>query len=185
MYDQEQNNSLVVSEQSLFTSDGNNESFTPRPYQHRASTISESPHLSLNSAPDIPHFLPREGLSQECYQFDSNHVRNFCERQIQPIESRERIPVAGPYYTRIVKDIPKRDSPKSNGFLFSTPAVSASHNNASPNHVPKRISGTCKKGPKGANLFVYHLPCEVDNEDLVTLFSFFGPLLSVKVESGN
>ena len=86
-----------------------------------------------------------------------------------------------PRYTHNMKEFPDKDGPKSQELLSSTPQVAVSHSIVSSNRVPKRISGTCKKGPKGANLFVYHLPCEVDNEDLVTLFSFFGPLVSVKV----
>lgn len=93
---------------------------------------------------------------------------------------QERNPMDNPRYTHNMKEFPDK--------------VVQNHRNCYPLHhkslflsivssncVPKRISGTCKKGPKGANLFVYHLPCEVDNEDLVTLFSFFGPLVSVKV----
>lgn len=48
-------------------------------------------------------------------------------------------------------------------------------------NTSRRISDTCKKGPKGANLFVYHLPTDVNSDDLITLFSFFGPLVSAKV----
>ena len=94
---------------------------------------------------------------------------------------QERNPMDYPRYTHNMKEFPDKDGPKSQDLLSSTPQVAVSHSIVSSNCVPKRISGTCKKGPKGANLFVYHLPCEVDNEDLVTLFSFFGPLVSVKV----
>ncbi len=37
------------------------------------------------------------------------------------------------------------------------------------------------EGPDGANLFIYHLPRNVNNEDLGTLFAPFGDILSVKV----
>ena len=96
---------------------------------------------------------------------------------------QERNPMDDPRYTRNMKDFPNKGGPIPQELLLSTPQVAASHSIVSSNCVPKRISGTCKKGPKGANLFVYHLPCEVDNEDLVTLFSFFGPLISVKVRA--
>ena len=93
---------------------------------------------------------------------------------------QERHPNDKTRYTHNGKDFPNTDDPKSPK-LFSAQLVPAP-SSVSSNCVPKRISGTCKKGPKGANLFVYHLPSEVDNEDLITLFSFFGPLLSVRVK---
>jgi hypothetical protein len=36
-------------------------------------------------------------------------------------------------------------------------------------------------GPSGANLFVYHLPRDLTDADLATLFAPFGNVLSVKV----
>jgi hypothetical protein len=36
-------------------------------------------------------------------------------------------------------------------------------------------------GPPGANLFIYHLPTHYGDGDLLTLFSPFGQILSVKV----
>ena len=37
------------------------------------------------------------------------------------------------------------------------------------------------EGPQGANLFIYHLPKDVTDADLATLFSVFGNVLSSKV----
>lgn len=37
------------------------------------------------------------------------------------------------------------------------------------------------QGPEGANLFIYHLPTQYGDGDLLTLFSPFGQILSVKV----
>lgn len=37
------------------------------------------------------------------------------------------------------------------------------------------------QGPPGANLFIYHLPTHYTDSDLLTLFSPFGQILSVKV----
>lgn len=37
------------------------------------------------------------------------------------------------------------------------------------------------RGPPGANIFVYHLPSSVDNEELLKLFSSFGHILSTRV----
>lgn len=37
------------------------------------------------------------------------------------------------------------------------------------------------EGPQGANLFVYHIPREVNDADLMTLFNPFGNILSAKV----
>lgn len=37
------------------------------------------------------------------------------------------------------------------------------------------------EGPEGANLFIYHLPASVDDDDLCQLFSPFGEIVSAKV----
>lgn len=37
------------------------------------------------------------------------------------------------------------------------------------------------EGPPGANLFVYHIPRELNDADLMTLFNPFGKILSAKV----
>lgn len=41
--------------------------------------------------------------------------------------------------------------------------------------------GSNKEGPQGANLFIYHLPREYTDADLMSLFSPFGSILSCKV----
>jgi CUG-BP- and ETR3-like factor len=41
--------------------------------------------------------------------------------------------------------------------------------------------GSNKEGPPGANLFVYHLPREYGDADLMSLFSPFGAIVSCKV----
>ena len=38
-----------------------------------------------------------------------------------------------------------------------------------------------EEGPDGANLFVYHLPREVTDTDLYTLFEPWGPIMSAMV----
>jgi len=47
--------------------------------------------------------------------------------------------------------------------------------------TPSMALGSNKEGPPGANLFVYHLPREYTDADLMSLFSPFGGIVSCKV----
>jgi CUG-BP- and ETR3-like factor len=42
-------------------------------------------------------------------------------------------------------------------------------------------SGRPPEGPSGANLFIYHIPRDLTDQDLATLFAGFGNIISAKV----
>jgi hypothetical protein len=48
-------------------------------------------------------------------------------------------------------------------------------------NLPKSSSPDSVTGPMGANLFIYHLPRDLTDADLATLFAPFGPVISAKV----
>lgn len=68
-----------------------------------------------------------------------------------------------------------------NGHNRAGPPTAATADSSRSLHIQESAVERRLEGPPGANLFVYHLPRDVSDADLATLFSVFGKVISSRV----
>lgn len=154
-------------------------------YQHSGAEFIYLPEAQV--APQVVYtYLPSQGMNSlkgssytgRPLQNDpmSSDRNSVIDRQL-PNQMGHALPVFYPIQMMTTPMmIPSHHSPqRMYGRYGNPPSVPISmHSNRSSEDKPV-------EGPPGANLFIYHLPRDITDADLATLFTSFGNVVSAKV----
>jgi CUG-BP- and ETR3-like factor len=127
---------------------------------YSSESIQSNPYLYMQRNPDYM-YIPSSTDSSDSFQQVSNRNEQYSYQSTAPISSN--------YQEGITMSNYGSNSYNTYG------SYDFNEQTGSPNRT------NIIEGPVGANLFIYHLPRDLTDADLATLFSSFGVVLSAKV----